>query len=37
MGIGIIELAILGGVGFVVLIVLGVAVIAAMSSKRKDQ
>jgi len=36
MGIGIIELAILGGVGLVVLVVMAVAVIAALS-KRKDQ
>lgn len=35
MGIGIIEIAILGGVGFVVILVLAVAVIAALS-KRKD-
>lgn len=36
MGIGIIEIAILGGVGFVVILVLAVAVIAALS-KRKDR
>lgn len=35
MGIGIIELAILGGVGLVVLAVLAIAVVAALS-KRKD-
>lgn len=36
MGIGIIELAILGGVGLVILVVMAVAVVAALS-KRKDQ